>query len=141
MTTTVLRPGSEVFVLTMRPEPLMHLVGCGGPLPWKVCRATIKAIAAGGEHFAIDDSEVAPALGKDVVGQFVVPFTGLVIERGRAVHLGCDELVTVLTGPLGRVVADYPDLGRSLRRRWASFTEGEILLAEDFARGQEVGLC
>ena len=141
MTTHTLRVGSEVYVLAMRPIPLFHLIGCGGPVPFKVCKAEVKAIAAGGSYVTVDDVQLAPLLGGTPSGGFTAPITGIMLERSRAVHLGCDELVTLAAGPLGRVVADYPDLGRAIRGRWAAFIDGELLDEPDLVRAREVRLC
>ncbi len=141
MTTHTIRVGTEVFLLALRPEPLLHLIGMGGPIPFKVCKSLIKGIATGGGFVQVDDEELAPALGDTPVGHVVTPFTGIFIDRARAVHLGCDEILTLVTGPLAVVIADYPDLGAAVRRRWDAFTSGELLDEADLARGREVGLC
>lgn len=132
--------GSQVHVIAMRPVPLLYLMGLGGSLPARVCRATVKGVLAGGDFVQVDDVEIAPALQRPVVGAVQLPASCCYVERRRAVDVAVGELVDFLRGGFARCM-DAPDAARAMRGRFAGLVAGEEVSEDVLQAARAVGLA
>jgi len=131
--------GSEVHVIVMRPVPLLALMGLGGPLPLRVCRARVKGELAGGGQVQVDDAELARAYNREPCGATTLARAYCYIDRSAALSLAVGEYVGFLSGGFSKCV-DLPDAQAAVRQRFAALIDGEDVPEHVLQSAREVGL-
>lgn len=126
-----------VYVIVMRPDPLLWLVGFRGSLPYRVCTARV---LSGGTEVRVDDSEIARAFGREPAGHVEVPMTALYRSREAAVLAAVDTLVAFVRGGFDRLM-DLGDVTTALRRRFNAVVGGEPLPVDVARAAREAGLA